>query len=137
MRILQNSLSSPAKAGDPVNAGVSILINAAEYCPAFAGHDGKGFEPRNDGYCLLFGTTRNVPLARAITTSSALIKLCAKQIVLPVLITSVSTVSHCPTCAVPMKSIASPIVSREDAPPITCAQLCPIALSARAAISPP
>ena len=33
-----------------------------------------------------FGTTRNVALARAITTSSALIRLCAKQIVLPVLI---------------------------------------------------
>src|SRR5213079_1468078 len=35
-------------------------------------------------------------------------KLCAKQIVLPVLITSGSTASHCPTCAVPMKSTASP-----------------------------
>jgi hypothetical protein len=35
---LQDSLSSPAKAGDPVIAGISILVNAAEYwMPAFAG----------------------------------------------------------------------------------------------------
>jgi hypothetical protein len=38
MRVLQNSPSSPAKAGDPVNAAVSILINAAEYwMPRFRG----------------------------------------------------------------------------------------------------
>ncbi len=60
--------------------------------------------PRNDDYSFLF-TTRNVALARAMTTSSALIRLCAKQIVLPVLITSVSTVSHCPIWALLMKSI--------------------------------
>ena len=63
------------------------------------------------------------PLARAITTSSALTRLCAKQSVLPVWITSGSTASHCPICAEPMKSTASPIVTSEDAPPITCAQL--------------
>ena len=61
------------------------------------------------------GTTRNVPLARAMTMSSALIRHCAKQIVLPVLITSLSTASHCPTFAEPMKSTASPIVTSEDA----------------------
>src|SRR6185503_13595508 len=47
-------------------------------------------------------TTRKVALARAMTTSSALTKHCAKQIVLPVLITSGSTASHCPTRALPM-----------------------------------
>ena len=77
--------------------------------------------PRNDTYGC-FGTTRNVALARPITTSSALMRLCAKQIVLPVLITSLSTASHCPTCAVPMKSTASPSHQR-DTPPMTCAQL--------------
>ena len=77
---------------------------------------------RNDTYGF-FGTTRNVALARAITTSSALIRLCAKQIVLPVLITSDSTVSYCPTCAVPMKSTASPIVTSDEVPPMTWAQL--------------
>jgi hypothetical protein len=41
-----------------------------------------------------FGITRNVALARAITASSAFTRHCAKQIVLPVLITSVSTVAH-------------------------------------------
>ena len=71
----------------------------------------------------VFGTTRNVPLARAITTSSALIRLCAKQIVRPVRITSLSTASHCPTFAVPTKSTASPIVTSEETPPICCAQL--------------
>jgi hypothetical protein len=34
--------------------------------------------------------------------SSALTRLCAKQIVLPVLITSLSTASHCPICAMPV-----------------------------------
>ena len=48
---------------------------------------------------LRFGTTRNVAFARATTTPSALIRLCTKQIVLPVLTTSLSTVSHCPTSA--------------------------------------
>jgi len=43
-----------------------------------------------------------VPLARAITAPSALIKPCAKQIVLPVLIASHSTASHWPICALPM-----------------------------------
>ena len=53
----------------------------------------------NSSSSSFFGTTRNVALARAMTTPSAFIKHCAKQIVLPVLITSVSTASHCPTCA--------------------------------------
>ena len=51
-----------------------------------------------------FGTTRNVPLARAITAPSALTRHCAKQIVLPVLITSLSIASHWPISAEPTKS---------------------------------
>jgi hypothetical protein len=31
MRVLQDIPSSHAKAGDPVNAGVSIFMNVAEY----------------------------------------------------------------------------------------------------------
>src|SRR3954469_9129656 len=60
-----------------------------------------------------FGNTLNVALARAMATSSAFTKHCAKQIVLPVLITSVSTVSHCPIWALLMKSIAMLIVTSE------------------------
>src|SRR5664280_1264010 len=89
-----------------------------------AGHDGgKLTHRRKPGPYSFFGTTRNVALARAITTPSALMRLCAKQIVLPVLITSDSTASHCPTCAVPMKSTASPIVTSDEVPPMTWAQL--------------
>ena len=55
-----------------------------------------------------FGTTRKVALARAITTSSALARHCAKQIVLPVLITSLSIASHWPIAAEPTKSTDSP-----------------------------
>src|SRR4030088_2397411 len=40
-----------------------------------------------------FGPTLNVALARAMATPSAFTKHCAKQIVLPVLITSVSAAS--------------------------------------------
>jgi hypothetical protein len=94
----------------------------------------KNFAPPTASF---FGTTRNVPLARAITTSSALIRLCAKQIVLPVLITSVSTASHCPTWALPMKSTASLIGHQRISAAHLVPQLYPIALSASAAISPP
>src|SRR6266404_9638544 len=65
-----------------------------------------------------FGTTRNVALARAMTRSSAFTKHCAKQIVLPVLITSLSTVSHCPIWALLMKSIDMLTVTSELAPRI-------------------
>src|ERR1700704_2776272 len=60
-----------------------------------------------------FGPTLNVALAREMATSSAFTKHCAKQIVLPVLITSVSTVSHCPIWALLMKSIDMLIVTSE------------------------
>jgi DNA-binding transcriptional LysR family regulator len=91
--------------------------------------------PRNDGYP--FFTTRNVPLARAITAPSAFTRHCAKQSVLPVLMTSVSTVSHCPTCALLTKSMAMLTVTSETAPRNCWPQLCPIALSVSAAIKPP
>src|SRR5215831_4837934 len=94
----------------------------------------KGLRPRRQvkpghdermcggGYSF-FGTTRNVPLARAMTASSALIRLCAKQMVLPVLITSHSTASHCPICALPTKSTASETVTNDVVQPVTSAQL--------------
>ena len=63
-----------------------------------------------------FGTTRNVAVGARDHDVVGLDRLCAKQIVLPVLITSVSTASHCPTCAVPMKSTASEIVTSDDRP---------------------
>jgi hypothetical protein len=70
-----------------------------------------------------FGTTRNVPLARAITVSSALIRLCAKQIVLPVLITSLSIEHHWPISAEPTKSIDNETVTNDVVQFVTCAQL--------------
>src|SRR6516162_7756294 len=75
------------------------------------------------GTCGTCRTTRNVALARAMTTSLALIRLCAKQIVPPVLMTSPSTTSHCPISAVPMKSTASEMVASHAPPSIACAQL--------------
>src|SRR5258707_8464195 len=109
-----------AKAGDPINAGVSIshkrcgLLDA----PAFAGHDdGSGCAPGNDAYSFFF-TTRNVALARAMAAPSAVTKHCAKQSVPPVLMTSVSTVSHCPIWALLMKSIDMLTVTSEWAPRI-------------------
>src|SRR3954470_10891906 len=103
----------------PLGAGPESITTV----PAFgAEHEYRGYgfrvraksAPRNDGY---FFTTRNVALARAITAPSAFTKHCAKQSVLPVLITSVSTVSHCPICALEMKSIAMLTVASEPAPP--------------------
>ena len=63
-----------------------------------------------------FFTTRNVALARAIGAPSAFTKHCAKHSVPPVLITSLSTVSHSPICALSMKSMAMPTVTSETAP---------------------
>jgi len=53
-----------------------------------------------------FGTTRNVALgARNNDRHRLLQNIARSKIVLPVLITSVSTVSHCPIWALLMKSI--------------------------------
>ena len=72
-----------------------------------------------------------------MATPSAFTKHCAKQIVLPVLMTSVSTVSHCPIWALLMKSIDMLTVTSEWAPRNLWPQLCPMALSVSAAINPP
>jgi hypothetical protein len=107
--------------------------------PARGFRSGPGTSQHDGGYSewhFLHGTT-GIALARAMTTSSALTKHCAKQIVLPVLITSVSTVSHCPIWALLMKSIDMLTVTNELTPRILRPQLCPIALSVSAAIKPP
>src|SRR5271168_5406174 len=70
-----------------------------------------------------FLITRNVPFARAITTPSATTRLWAKQSVPPVLITSLSTESHWPICAVPVKSTARPTVTSRAPPPSLAPQL--------------
>ena len=64
-----------------------------------------------------FLITRNVPFARAITTPSAVTRLCTKQSVPPVLITWLLTESHWPICAVPVKSTARPTVTSRAPPP--------------------
>ena len=112
--------SGAMRASNPESRGSAVRVHA----------------PRND--IVLFRHHAERPLARAITASSALTRHCAKQSVLPVLITSLSTASHCPIWAVPMKSIAHarPSPANERRP--SCgAQLWPIALSVSAAISPP
>jgi hypothetical protein len=79
-----------------------------------AGHDGgKGLRRLELSGYPFFGPTRNVALARAMATPSAFTKHCAKQSVLPVLMTSVSTVSHCPIWALLMKSMDMLTVTSE------------------------
>jgi len=66
---------------------------------------------------------RKDPLARAITAPSAFARHCAKQIVLPVLMTSLSTASHWPISAEPTKSTDSEIVTNDVVQLVACAQL--------------